>query len=228
MAAPTATTSSGLTPLCGSLPKISLTICWTRGIRVEPPTSTTSSICEALSLASSRAFTTGARHRSKSASVSFSNWLRSNRHRQVLWSVLIGRDEGQVDVSLGLERQVLLGFFGRFLQSLQGHLVLAEINPLLSLELVGDVVHRVPRPNRRRQGEYRRWSRAPRKHRQRRRGSRCRTCRHRGRKQRSSHSSSCRARMRAHAAVGSLMIRATSKPAIWPASLVAWRWLSLK
>ena len=30
------------------------------------------------------------------------------------------------------------------------------------------------------------------------------------------------------AAVGSLMIRATSRPAIWPASLVACRWLSLK
>ena len=64
MAAPTATTSSGLTPLCGSLPKISLTICWTRGIRVEPPTSTTSSMSDALSLASSRAFKTGPRNRS--------------------------------------------------------------------------------------------------------------------------------------------------------------------
>ena len=50
MAAPTATTSSGLTPLCGSLPKISLTICWTRGMRVEPPTSTTSSMSDGLEL----------------------------------------------------------------------------------------------------------------------------------------------------------------------------------
>ncbi len=30
------------------------------------------------------------------------------------------------------------------------------------------------------------------------------------------------------AAVGSLMMRLTSRPAILPASLVAWRWLSLK
>ena len=30
------------------------------------------------------------------------------------------------------------------------------------------------------------------------------------------------------AAVGSLMMRSTSRPAILPASLVAWRWLSLK
>jgi hypothetical protein len=30
------------------------------------------------------------------------------------------------------------------------------------------------------------------------------------------------------AAVGSLMMRSTSRPAIFPASLVAWRWASLK
>ena len=44
-AAPIATTSSGLTPLWGSLPKKSRTICWILGMRVWPPTSTTSSIC---------------------------------------------------------------------------------------------------------------------------------------------------------------------------------------
>ena len=46
-AAPTATTSSGLTPLLGSLPPVSsLTRSATAGIRVEPPTSTTWSISE--------------------------------------------------------------------------------------------------------------------------------------------------------------------------------------
>ena len=44
MAAPMATTSSGLTPLCGSLPKNCLTVSMTLGMRVMPPTSTTSSI----------------------------------------------------------------------------------------------------------------------------------------------------------------------------------------
>ena len=44
MAAPIATTSSGFTPLWGSLPKISFTSCCMRGIRVWPPTSTTSLI----------------------------------------------------------------------------------------------------------------------------------------------------------------------------------------
>ena len=54
MAAPTATTSSGLTPLCGSLPNSSRTICCTRGMRVEPPTSTTSSIFDGSTPASAQ------------------------------------------------------------------------------------------------------------------------------------------------------------------------------
>ena len=41
IAAPTATTSSGLTPWCGSVPVSSLTLSRTAGIRVMPPTSTT-------------------------------------------------------------------------------------------------------------------------------------------------------------------------------------------
>ena len=44
IAAPIATTSSGFTPLWGSLPKKSCTNCWTLGIRVIPPTKITSSI----------------------------------------------------------------------------------------------------------------------------------------------------------------------------------------
>ena len=43
IAAPIATTSSGLTALLGSLPKKSFTICWIFGMRVEPPTRITSS-----------------------------------------------------------------------------------------------------------------------------------------------------------------------------------------
>ena len=44
IAAPIATTSSGFTPFCGFLPKISATFSWTRGMRVMPPTRITSSI----------------------------------------------------------------------------------------------------------------------------------------------------------------------------------------
>ena len=46
IAAPTATTSSGLTPWCGSLPVSSLTFSRTAGMRVMPPTRTTWSISE--------------------------------------------------------------------------------------------------------------------------------------------------------------------------------------
>ena len=48
IAAPTATTSSGLMPLCGSLPKKSFTCACTRGMRVMPPTRITWSICAAV------------------------------------------------------------------------------------------------------------------------------------------------------------------------------------
>ena len=44
MAAPTATTSSGFTPRCGSLPVSDLTFSCTAGMRVMPPTITTWSI----------------------------------------------------------------------------------------------------------------------------------------------------------------------------------------
>ena len=44
IAAPTATTSSGLTPLCGSLPNNCFTTSCTFGMRVMPPTRTTSLI----------------------------------------------------------------------------------------------------------------------------------------------------------------------------------------
>ena len=59
-AAPYATASSGLMPLFGSLPlKKSLRSCCTFGMRVEPPTRTTSSISDFLSSESSKTFWTG-------------------------------------------------------------------------------------------------------------------------------------------------------------------------
>ena len=59
IAAPMATTSSGLTPLCGSLPNIALTASTTAGIRVMPPTRMTSSMSAGLSPASFIAARTG-------------------------------------------------------------------------------------------------------------------------------------------------------------------------
>ena len=54
-AAPSATTSSGLSSLCGVRPNSSPTSRRTSGMRVEPPTSTTSSICDASRPASASA-----------------------------------------------------------------------------------------------------------------------------------------------------------------------------
>ena len=59
IAAPIATTSSGLTSLDGSLPNSFLTSSWTQGILVEPPTSNTLSISLDVNLASFNAFLTG-------------------------------------------------------------------------------------------------------------------------------------------------------------------------
>ena len=80
MAAPTATTSSGLTPRCGSLPVSSLTFSCTAGMRVMPPTRTTWSMFAApFSLASSRAWRTGATTRSSSSLVSSLSFARVRR-----------------------------------------------------------------------------------------------------------------------------------------------------
>ena len=76
IAAPTATTSSGFTLWLGSLPRVFLTISCTAGIRVEPPTRTTSFKADLSSLASRRAFSTGIRQRSIRSAQSSSNLPR--------------------------------------------------------------------------------------------------------------------------------------------------------
>ena len=59
MAAPTATTSSGLTPFDGFLPKNFSTSFWITGILVDPPTKITSLISDLFNPASFNAFLTG-------------------------------------------------------------------------------------------------------------------------------------------------------------------------
>ena len=76
MAAPTATTSSGLTPLCGSLPTTEATFSWTEGMRVMPPTRTTWSILSAVSPASARACFVGPTVRSSRSCVSSFSFAR--------------------------------------------------------------------------------------------------------------------------------------------------------
>jgi hypothetical protein len=93
MAAPMATTSSGLTPLCGSLPAVrSFTSRWMAGMRVAPPTSTTSSICCGVTPASFSAAMNGPRQRSVRSAVSASNRARVSvvsRCRGPVWSAVM-------------------------------------------------------------------------------------------------------------------------------------------
>ena len=52
----------------------------------------------------------------------------------------VGGDEGQVDVGLLGGGELHLGLLGRFLEALQGHLVAAQVDALVALELVGQPV----------------------------------------------------------------------------------------
>ena len=93
IAAPIATTSSGLTPRCGSLPVSSLTFSCTAGMRVMPPTITTWSIFDApFSLASSSAWRTGATTRLSRSAVSSLSFARVSRTSRCLgpdWSAVM-------------------------------------------------------------------------------------------------------------------------------------------
>src|SRR6266542_502239 len=75
-AAPTATTSSGLTPLCGSLPKSCFTASCTFGMRVWPPTRMTSLMSFGLTPASCMACRQGPRVRSTRSATSASSLAR--------------------------------------------------------------------------------------------------------------------------------------------------------
>ena len=78
IAAPSATTSSGFTPLCGSLPKNSVTASITFGILVMPPTKTISSISDFDNPASFSADAHGFRERLIKSATRLSNLARVN------------------------------------------------------------------------------------------------------------------------------------------------------
>ena len=61
-------------------------------------------------------------------------------HDQVLGARGVGRDERQVDLGFLGGGKLDLGFFGRFLQALQGHLILGQVDALVLLEFLGDPV----------------------------------------------------------------------------------------
>ena len=141
IAAPTATTSSGLTDWFGSLPPVSRrTSACTAGIRVEPPTRITSSMSRSLILASASACLTGPTQRSDQIGRKLLELGSGQLHLQVLRSRCIGGDERQADGGFDGARELDLGLFGCLGQSLQRLAVLAQIDALLALELFGQPI----------------------------------------------------------------------------------------
>ncbi len=61
-------------------------------------------------------------------------------HRQMLRTGLIGGDERQVDLGLRGRGQFDLGLFGSLFQTLQGKLVVAQVDALLLLEFIGEII----------------------------------------------------------------------------------------
>ena len=107
-AAPIATTSSGLTERLGSLPKKSLTICWIFGVRVEPPTRTTSSISFAVFCESARDFLVGSIARWKRSSHIASNLARDSFFTRCLGPEASAVRKGRlISVSSVLESSIL-------------------------------------------------------------------------------------------------------------------------
>ena len=135
IAAPIATTSSGLTPLFGSLPKNSFTISWIFGMRVEPPTRM--HLVDVLRLEAR--VLERLLHRRDRALDEVVHELLELRARErvveVLRARLVGGDERQVDVRRLRRRQLHLRLLGGFLEALERHRILREVDRLVALEL---------------------------------------------------------------------------------------------
>mmetsp|Transcript_18136 Transcript_18136/g.45686 ORF Transcript_18136/g.45686 Transcript_18136/m.45686 type:complete len:274 (+) Transcript_18136:1310-2131(+) len=227
-AAPYATASSGLMPLLGSLPsKNSRSRSCTLGMRVEPPTSTISSRSLFLKLASSSAFFTGPmvlRNRSMFSSskrarvMEVAKSMPSNRESSSM-EVCAAEDRVRLERSQAVRRRrsaradVRRSFLYLrwnseakwFTRRSSKSSPPKWVSPAVALtskmpsSMVSRDTSKVPPPR-----------------------SKMSTLR-------SPWPESFLSRPYAMAAaVGSLMMRSTSRPAILPASLVAWRWESLK
>ncbi len=140
-AAPTATTSSGLTPLLGSLPPVSfLTSSATAGMRVEPPTSTTWAMSATLMPASLMTSLERLLGALEQVAGHLLELRAGERLVEVDRAVLGQREVLQRDVGAGGAGQLLLGLLGRLLQALHGDLVLGQVDAGGVLELLDQVV----------------------------------------------------------------------------------------
>ena len=135
MAAPTATTSSGLTPLCGSLPISSLTSSTTAGMRVMPPTRTTWSIALGSRPASASAFFVGSTVRLEQVRGQLVQLRARELEVEVLRALLRRGDERQVDLRRHRGRQLDLRLLTGLVEALERHLVGGQVDALVLLEL---------------------------------------------------------------------------------------------
>src|SRR5665213_748804 len=138
MAAPSATTSTGLTERFGSLPKKFFTVSKTLGMRVMPPTRMTSWISDALRPASFNA----ARHDRLLDQIVDQRFELGARQLDVemLRAGLVGRDGLQIDLGLHRGAELDLRLLRRLFQALEGQPVAAQIDALLFFELVGEII----------------------------------------------------------------------------------------
>ncbi len=140
IAAPIATTSSGLTLRLGSLPKNCLTVSMTLGMRVMPPTRITSSISEALSPASFSALRHGPIVRWIRSSTSASSLARVSLMLRCLgpcWSAVMNGRLTSVCID---DDSSILAFSAASFSRCKREPVVAQVDPLLFFELVGEIV----------------------------------------------------------------------------------------
>jgi hypothetical protein len=123
------------------LPKKSFTFFCTSGMRVEPPTSTTSSICDAVLPESDSAFLLGSMVRSTRSAMSCSSLERESLICRCFGPVASAGEERQVDLRLADRRQLDLGLLRRLLEALDDHLVLGHVEAGVLLELGDQPIH---------------------------------------------------------------------------------------
>src|SRR3954463_8372440 len=224
MAAPTATTSSGLTPRCGSLPVSSLTFSWTEGMRVMPPTSTTWSTSTPASVSACLVGPTVRSSRSFVSSLSLERDRRMSRCLGPDWSAVTNGSE--ICVSCVVDSSTLafsaasnsrcsailscdrsMPWEALNSATIQSTIDLSKLSPPRWLSPAVDLTSNTPSPS-----SSTDTSNVP--------PPRSKT--------RIVWSPSLSSPYASDAAVGSLMMRSTLRPAIWPASLVASRCALLK
>src|SRR5262245_43546307 len=142
-AAPSATTSSGLTDMFGSLPPVRRrTRFCTAGILGAPPTRMTSSRSFSVSLGSSIACLNGPIVRSTPSAGSWSHVASMRVEFRAVGAV--AGDERQAHGGLRHGGQLYLCLLGCLEETLQCLRVGAQVDAVVTLELIGQVVHDAP------------------------------------------------------------------------------------